>query len=52
MGSESIPMKVRAEWAIDSEASKTQLVGQKNIETNHLSLVKTGLQFFFAAKTL
>ena len=25
--------------------SKIQLVGQKNIETKHLSLVKAGLQF-------
>ena len=32
--------------------SKIQLVGQKNIETKHLSQFKTGLQSFFAAKTL
>ena len=50
MGSESIAHE--AEWAIDSEAmegernncfSKIQLVGQKNIETKHLSLVKARL---------
>ena len=39
-------MRLKAEWAIDLEAeryncfSKIQLVGQKNIETKHLSLVK------------
>ena len=43
------------EWAIDSEAmrekgiivlfSKIQLVGQKNIETKHLSQVKKKLDF-------
>ena len=49
MGSESI--------AIDSEVmrnncfSKIQLVGQKNIETKHLSLVKARLLSFSAAKT-
>jgi len=32
--------------------SKTQLVGQKNIETKHLSLVKARLKSFFVAKTL
>ena len=32
--------------------SKIQLVGQKNIETKHLSQVKAGHQSFFAAKTL
>ena len=31
--------------------SKIQLVGQKSIETKHLSLVKTRLSSFFAAKT-
>ena len=31
--------------------SKIQLVGQKNIETKHLSQVKAG-QSFFAGKTL
>ena len=52
-------MRPKAEWAIDSEAmrnnncfSKIQLVGQKNIETKHLSLVKARLKCFFAAKTL
>ena len=42
-------MSLKAQWAIDSEPhegernnifSKIQLVGQKNIETKHLSLVK------------
>jgi len=43
-------MRLKAEWAIDSEAirvrginycfSKIHLVGQKNIETKHLVLVK------------
>ena len=42
-------MRPKDEWAIDSRAheggrnncfSKIQLVGQKNIETKHLSLVK------------
>ena len=32
--------------------SKIQLVGQKNIETKHLSQVKAGHHSFFAAKTL
>ena len=32
--------------------SKTQLVGQKNIKTKHLSQVKAGHQSFFTAKTL
>ena len=32
--------------------SKIQLVGQKNIETKHLSRVKVRLQSFFTAKTL
>ena len=32
--------------------SKIQLVGQKNIETKHLSQVKAGHQSFFAPKTL
>ena len=31
---------------------KIQLVGQKNIETKHLSQVKAEHQSFFAAKTL
>ena len=44
-------MRLKAEWAIDSEAmrvrginycfSKIHLVGQKNIETKHLALVKS-----------
>ena len=40
-------MRPKAEWAIDSEAMGARgiivlvkLVGQKNIETKHLSLVK------------
>ena len=32
--------------------SKIQLVGQKNIETKHLSQVKAAHQSFLAAKTL
>ena len=32
--------------------SKMQLVGQKNIETKHLSQVKVRLQSFFTAKAL
>ena len=32
--------------------SKIQLVGQKNIETKHLSQVKARDQSFFTAKTL
>ena len=32
--------------------SKIQLVGQKNIETKHLSRVKARHQSFFTAKTL
>ena len=32
--------------------SKIQLVGQKNIETKHLSHVKARLQSFFTAKSL
>ena len=48
-------MRPKAEWAIDAgatRASKIQLVGPKNIETKHLSLVKARLSSFFAAKTL
>ena len=55
-------MRPKAEWTIDSEAirarriiivlSKIQLVGQKNIETKHLSQVKARHQSFFTAKTL
>ena len=43
-------MRPKAEWAIDS-VSKIQLVGLKNIETKHLSLVKARLQSIFAAVT-
>ena len=32
--------------------SKIQLVGQKNIETKHLSQVKARYESFFTAKTL
>ena len=32
--------------------SKIQLVGQKDIETKHLSLAKATLKSFFAVKTL
>ena len=51
-------MRPKAEWAIDSEAmrnncfSKIHLVGQKNIETKHLSQAKARHQSFFTAKTL
>ena len=54
-------MRPKAEWAIDSEAMrargiivlvKNKLFGQKNIQTNHFSQVKTRLQSFFTAKTL
>ena len=51
-------MRPKAEWAIDSEPmrargiivfiSKIQLVGQKNIETKHLSLVKAIILVFKA----
>ena len=51
------PMRPKAGWAIDSEPmraqrnncfSKIQLVGQKNIETKHLSLVKFALSRRFS----
>ena len=54
-------MRPKVEWAIDSEAmrargkigfSKIQLVGEKNIETKHISQVKARHQSFFNAKTL
>ena len=51
-------MRPKAEWAIDSEGernncfSKIKLIGQKNIETKDLSLVKARLTSFFAAKAL
>ena len=52
MGYESIARE--AEWAIDSYNcfSKIQLVGQKNVETKHLSQVKARHESFFTAKTL
>ena len=61
MGYESIAHEVEGRmgyWLIGYERernncfSKIQLVGQKNIETKHLSQVKAGHQSFFAAKTL
>ena len=55
-------MRLKAEWAIDSEAmrvrgiivfiSKIQLVGQKNIYAKHLSQVKARFQSSFTSKTL
>ena len=54
-------MRPKAEWAINSMSyegernncfCKIQLVGQKNIETKHLSQVKAIYESFFAAKTL
>ena len=55
-------MRPKAEWAIDSKAmrargiincfSKIQLVGQKNIETKHLSQVKARYESVFSTKTL
>ena len=55
-----IPRVRMGYWLIDYEGernncfSKIQLVaiGQKNIETKHLSQVKAGRQSFFTAKTL
>ena len=43
-------MRPKAEWAIESNNcfSKIQLVGQKNIETKHLSLVKAIVLVFKA----
>ena len=61
MGYESIAHEAKGRmgyWLIGYEGernncfSKIQLVGQKNIETKHLSQVKAGHQSFFAAKTL
>ena len=52
-------MRPSAEWAIDSEAmrarginvfSKIQLIGQKNIETKHLSQVKARHQSLLPPK--
>ena len=55
-------MRPKSEWAIDSEAMRargiivlvnpTTVVGQKNIETKHLSQVKARYESFFSAKTL
>ena len=46
MGYESIAHEA------EGHDSKIQLVGQKNIETNHLLQVKARLQPFFTAETL
>ena len=50
-------MRPKAAWAIDSEAMGARginvlVVGQKNIETKHLSQVKARHQSFFTVKTL
>ena len=54
-------MRPKAELAIDPGAMrargiivlvKSDYLVKKNIETNHLALVKARLQSFFAAKTL
>ena len=50
--------RTKNEWAIDSEAMRArgivvlvkQLVGKKNIETKHLSLVKARLLSFLPPK--
>ena len=61
MGYESIAHEAEGRmgyWFIGYEGernncfSKIQLVGQKNIETKHLSQVKAGHQSILAAKTL
>ena len=60
MGYESIAHEAEGRmgyWLIGYEGEnkyfgKIQLVGQKNIETKHLSQVKAEHQSFFAAKTL
>ena len=61
MGSESIAHEAEGRmgyWLRGHEGernncfSKIQLVGQKNIETKHLSLVKARFSSFLAAKTL
>ena len=61
MGYESIAHEAESRmgyWLIGYEGernncfSKIQLVGQKDIETNHLLQVKAEHQSFFAAKTL
>ena len=48
MGSES----VAHEGGRNNCFSKIQLVGQKDVETKHLSPAKARLKSFFAAKTL
>ena len=61
MGYESIAHEAEGRmgyWLIGHEGernscfSKIQLVGQKDIETEHLSQVEAGHQSFFTAKTL
>ena len=61
MGYESIPHEAEGrmvycligyEGERNNCFSKIQLLGQKNIETKHLSQVKAGHQSFFTAKTL
>ena len=58
MGSESVAHEAEGYWRRGHEGernncfSNIQLVGQKNIETKHLSQVIARLQSFFAAKTL
>ena len=61
MGYESIACEAEGRigyWLIGHEGernncfSKIQLVGQKDIEIEHLSQVKAGHQSFFTAKTL
>ena len=61
MGYESIPHEAEGrmgysligyEGGRNNCFSKIQLLGQKNIETKHLSQVKAGHQSFFTIKTL
>ena len=61
MGSESIAHEAEGRmgyWLRGHEGErnncfiKIQLVGQKNIEAKHVSLVKASFESFFAAKTL
>ena len=57
MGYESIAQEAEGFWFRGHEGernncfSKIQLVGQKNIETKHLSQAKARHQSFFTAKT-
>ena len=56
MGYESIAHEAEGRIGYNGERnncfSKIQLVGQKNIETKHLSQVKARDQSFFTSKTL